>query len=420
MKKLLLITVAIMSFSGIANAYYYYLGPFEVFTSSRIPPSGTKGLVDLSCRDIPNVAFIASASPLGSGYTLLGEGDMETIDVNLAMRVKWRNVMDYLPRGSKLADLLWDQLTDGSDPTGITAPKPLIPTSKGKLNLRMGKVGLVKSENFTWGDFHTNKIKARILIDLWRARQAALDGKLRNPVTKEIDYDYHRRILKGYCDKYKVAWTEIRPANWPLSEDPLSRNTVISDDFDCGDSSTLGCDLTWTDIQGDFRNSSNHAYTPASTPWNLARADSDLSTDDMYVQAHLVTGFGSGTGRVFGRKDSSSDLTFYSGTVTGSGHDISKYSGGSPTSLISDAEGGADVQIKLVIDGSDLYLYQDSVLKLSTTDTDITGNLRAGIGNGASWNDDGLDDFEAGDYTGEEEPPAGGATHERRRVIVAQ
>ena len=199
MRKFLFIASVVMFLTGISNAYYYYLGPFEVYESSRVAPAGTKGLIDLSCRDIPNVAFIASEIELGSGYTSFGEGDIQTIDVNLADRIRWLNIMGYLPRGQRLSDLLWDQLTDGSDAMGITAPKPLIPTSKGKLNLRLGKHPIVRSENFTWGDFHTNKIKARILIDLWKARQAALDGKMVDPITRQVDRDYHRRILQAYC-----------------------------------------------------------------------------------------------------------------------------------------------------------------------------------------------------------------------------
>lgn len=419
MRKLLLITTVIMSLSGISNAYYYYLGPF-VETVDQVDgatvrsfPDGAVGVVDLSCRDIPNVAFFTSTKTLPAGYTSFGEGDIKTIDVNLATRVKWRNIMGYLPRGQNLSDLLWDQLTDGSDPTGITAPKPLIPTSKGKLNLKIGGHQTVRSETFHWGDFHTNKIKAEIMIDLWKARQDSIDGKMINPITKQVDRDYHRRILQAYCDKYKVAWTILRPANWPLSEDPLSRNTDISDRW-LGSGADLGYDLTWTELVGTWANDGGYAYF-GGVQYSYARCDSDLDTDDMYAQ---IAAYASGSGRMVSVRYQSDANTCYTALETPyDGFYIRKVVAGARTNLSSNLDGpDVNTVLRFEVDGSDLEVFLGETSMGSTTDTSITGNLRAGVG-GYGYGSWIKGPFEAGDLGGA--PPAV-ASHERRRVVIAQ
>ena len=408
MKKILFIAFLLMPCSS--WAYYYYLGPFvetvnEDKTTTRKPPEGTKGLIDLSCRNIPNVTFIAADKELDKGYTFFGEGNINEISVDLDARLKWRDVMGYLPKGQKLSDLLWDQLTDGSDPYGVSAPKPLIPTSKGKVNLRLGGHQIVRSEQFKWGDLHTDKIRAVIQSDLIKIRDLAQSGQMVNPITKTMDTEYHRRVAQAYLDKYKMSWADLRPAGWSLSEEPMERNTTITDDFNGSDSLDLGIDLAWTDKQGNFENYLNEAYTSG---FSAVRADDDLSTDDMYAQAVGKTG-SVGVAVRF-----ASDFTAYYIYIISGEFDIVLRTGGSSNFIaIESYYGGLNKTFKIEADGSDIIGYADDVEIVSVTDTGLTGEYGAGL----VCNSCTMDDFEAEDLPSS---PSGGVAHERRRVVLAQ
>ena len=419
MKKILFIAFLLMPCSS--WAYYYYLGPFVETTENEMSvrrlPLGAKASIDLSCSNVPNMAFIVSGNTLLPPYVYLGEGDMYSIPSDSKTENAWKDAYGYKPKGDTVADLLFDQLTEGADPDRITGPKPLIPTQDGTLNLSL-QGHPKKKVKFTWGDKYTNKIKKVIQRDLNKIRDGAQSGKTKNPKTNQMDTTYHRVIAQGYLDKYKAQWSDIKPSEWSKGETPLPRATVITDDFDGGNSVNLGQDLSWHDTFGDVQNNTNMAYQPGTQYYGFAIAESNLSTDDMYAQVVFPDGYGADNIHVGARCNFSITQDWYmGGYYIYAGHFLEKVVSSSVSSLVTDSDTSdtLPLTLKIVVDGSDLTLYANGVEKLSTTDTDLTGQTQGGIGmfNYYGWGDD----FEAGDYTGSSPSVT---VHERRRVVLAQ
>lgn len=121
------------------SAYYYYLGPWvwnaAGYPPAWQPPEGALAAVDLRTLEAqavaggtPGLGFFATNTPLDSAYTLLGTGDCRELNTTGAMRDAWESLLGYRPEGNLLVDLLWDQLTTGSDPDGAEHAKPLLPS----------------------------------------------------------------------------------------------------------------------------------------------------------------------------------------------------------------------------------------------------------------------------------------------------
>lgn len=184
---------------------------------------------------------------------------------------------------------------------------------------------------------------------------------------------------------------------------------TITESFNKADSTTLGPDLTWTEIQGDLQVVSNRVRCVSTGTGCGARADSDLASADHYAQVAIrvnaTVGHGGGP---FVRKDSSATITFYmlwidyngvyrytfykcvSGTLTAIG---------ATTNLGSYALG--DV-FKLSVSGTTLSGYQNGSLLATRTDSSISSGTRCGVrlyaGGGAPDVAAAVaDDFEAGD-----------------------
>lgn len=193
---------------------------------------------------------------------------------------------------------------------------------------------------------------------------------------------------------------------WPRP----ARAVSIAEDWNCADSASLTCDLTWTEIEGSnwqiLTNRANMSLPSGAV--QSARADSDLATDDHYAQATLVswTGTAGGIyGAVFCRKDSTATVTYYvfrAQTNFTPEHDMYKYVSGTATQLGStDAtDPVAGEVIRVEADGSTITGKINGATSVGpVTDTAITGNLRTGIygymdGAGDTIN---LDDFSAAD-----------------------
>lgn len=180
---------------------------------------------------------------------------------------------------------------------------------------------------------------------------------------------------------------------------PAAGGVLLSDNFDRANSTSLGAD--WTEVAGDWTIASNQLL-PANSGQSLLRHTTDLNTDDHYCQITVVS-LASTTNNypaVLVRYSTSAD-TFYMGRFARPTNtwEIARRVAGTFTTIASTAGTlTPPYTIRLEVAGSDLRLYEGATLRLSTTDANITGNLRVGLrDNGAGGASDVLDDFEAGD-----------------------
>lgn len=185
---------------------------------------------------------------------------------------------------------------------------------------------------------------------------------------------------------------------------------TITESFNKADSTTLGPDLTWTEIQGDLQVVSNRVRCVSTGTGSAARADSDLASADHYAQVAIrvntTTGHGGGP---FVRKDSSATVTFYmlwiDYNISVHRYTFYKYVSGTLTAIGATTNLGSyalgDV-FKLSVSGTTLSGYQNGSLLATRTDSSISSGTRCGVrlyagGGTPNVADAEADDFEAGD-----------------------
>jgi hypothetical protein len=260
---------------------------------------------------------------------------------------------------------------------------------------------------------------------------ARLDGTRWKPLRAGRDGKY-----KIYLGGQQAAWQQtawlwdewrIRDnglvadaTNYGLEilEPALAWATAIAEDFNCSDSASLTCDLTWTETSGtEWAIASNQAVVTGLTgvQQKAARADSTLAGDDHWAQVELVAATADNSGTVrcgpLARKANNGTATFYSFLANHVNSAFTQYEtakrvSGTFTSLATDGTDPiAGQTMRAYIDGSSLSGYVNGVLRVGpTTDTDITGNTYTGIAYSANNNTTQsctLDNFSAGDIEAE-------------------
>jgi hypothetical protein len=289
--------------------------------------------------------------------------------------------------------VMWDLLTKYADPTGQTAPKPLIGKQGDTVKLYLGGLSdsplgfsLIKEEPFSeehrqrtiavfQEDYRRNKADGVPLETLQR-----WTGSTMRDLYGKMDDETSRLILpQGHkADAWKEPHTTINDDFVRTNADALGTATVAS----------VGQGWSWTEVVGDTDIVSNQAKTMDTAATNSNRAETDLSTDDHYAQILCVS---VASTRRMGPaiRFNAATTTFYAGLTdsdAGIGHNhwaIHKMVEGTETfDLATNGTGWAAPSsntLKLQIDGSSLELFQDSVSKVTLTDTSITGNLRTGF-----------------------------------------
>lgn len=208
--------------------------------------------------------------------------------------------------------------------------------------------------------------------------------------------------------------------------------TTITESFNTSNGDTLGPDLTWTEVDGDWDIVSNAAELISNfgSTTRDARAEHDLASADHYAQASILQSPSGSHCGVCVRFSSSAE-TFYAGVFAGDAfggtYTIWKVSPVSRSSLATFSEAATHpftLRLEVEDDGSGnaaLTLYKDGVSKVTHTDSTspITGNTRCGIygydptGSGSS--SPRLDSFEAGDLGG-----GGGGGHPAARRLLGR
>lgn len=338
----------------------------------------------------PGYGIFVLSAPNASVGTLLGQKISDILDSTKLSTIKTAlNLSSAAFTNTTILDILWDLLTKYADPDGTTAVRPLMPTIRGNLELHIGGFSLVRRE-------HYDPAKHPLVLQVVQNNYQKI---------KTGGGDSYRRYLSVVAAKLKVPWQEIIPLDLP-QEEPLPPHTAIHDDFTRADQTPLGTSSegwSWYTVWGTWSIASNQAKcTGTGTDVNHARAEQDLSTDDMYVQSNVW--YGSSLNIcVQARESTANDGTnwafYYAGPSSATLCQLCKKVAGGGYSLIDShaITYSAGALVKIIVDGSSISYYYNGSLLNTVTDTDITGNLRSGIQNYSDGN--GLhDNFEAADY----------------------
>lgn len=378
---------------------YIYRGPWQWVTEGGLSfwcVPWSIGCLDM--RSIPEQSqrggtpglgiFMATSPISDSNYDLLGTGNWHDIKPDQRGKDSLPKPKKYAVKGDDLVGMLLDLLTDAADPTGSSFVKPLIPTANNKLELCLG--GYRFTESFSWGNARTSKIKDAIRLEFQQVFDGAKAGKLK-------DAEHHLRVLDAYCEKYGVEDFKefVPPAIQKDVPGPKKHETTITDSFDRANADALGTSSegwSWTETEGDIDILSNQAKQGAAGAECIARAESDLSSSDLYSQADVSGGFPG-----VGARYSSSAKTYYFAQWI-SNWQIRKYVAGAFTSIANSGTSGPPTTVKLTCNGSSLEVFSNGVSQVSATDTAISGNLRCGIhgfSGAETW-----DNFQAADLAG--------------------
>ncbi len=389
-----------------------YRGPWE-WNAAEFCWTSPAGFVGLDLRPLqqqattggtPGIGIFVGSGTLSKDYDLLGTGTLR--DVKSTQRMKDALPGKFRPRGDDLLGLILDILTEGADPDGIDGPKPLMPSSEGRLELFIPGQS-PHYESFRWGDRYTSKVRDVIRRDFTQTMADAQAGKLR-------DAEHHRRVLDAFCDKFGVVdWKEFVPDR--LQKDipgRLRHETSISDDFN---RSNGGLGTNWTAVSagtvtGTLAIASNSVQSSSgSGATSSSYFNSSLSSADHYSQVSVTAlnnGGGGGRNWVSGsaRADSSGNQYNYQATKDSGGvarRRLLKFVSGTATSL-NDSSGAISLAdlFQIRVSGSTISGYLNGSSISSLTDTSITSPVAAGVAafNGSGTAGDAkLDDFSAVD-----------------------
>lgn len=320
-----------------------------------------------------------------------------------------------LPRG-QIRDVIWSLFTNLSDPEGLTGPRPLMPTRAGNVELYLGGFGVIKRQRFDPHDLEQSlPVLDALRLEYRRIREETLRGRIPNR-----DPQFHRRYLSALVEKYHLPFEAFIPPDLPR-ETPLPHGTELDESFDQANSSTLGPDLTWTEITGDdWETISNKAEDKVNNI-QAARAEHDLSTIEHQAQADC-TWETAGSSQQVGTcvRFAAAAETFYSATGHANENQdiLYKAVAASYTRLLETAHtiGAETLLCKTTIDGSTLT-GNIGASETSVSDTAIVGGTRTGMwsfNNQGSSSGHKVDNYHAEDN----DAVVAAVAHRRRRAMM--
>lgn len=340
----------------------------------------------------------ANAVNLGSDYTLLCQGDPRDETLTQQQKNRFASALG-LPQAlaaNTVAGAVWEVLTRQADPTGDDRAPPLLPTSRRR-HYELWIRGNLVEKKFKLGDPEETPAFDLLKRIYRQLRQQVID--------EQAPANLHRKWLGFQLRKFGFRfdtndYRRFQPADVP-DEPPLAPETTITESFNTADSTTLGPDLTWTEVRGDWSISSNQCtHANAAGQALSARADYDLSSDDHYSQVVLASGSGAYLAVVCFRFSASAE-TYYRFLIrlTDGVNQIQKCVTGTITNLVTGTAAGA---LSLPgtqygeSDGTTLVGKWAGVQRATVTDSAISGHTRCGIGTNAA-TPLFFDDFEAAD-----------------------
>lgn len=373
------------------------------------PPKGILGAVDLSADDGTGYMFVTQDKPFQNVHLPIGDGTrLDSYVMTSTEKAGWAAALGVNPSTTgTLLDALWNLLTTEADPEGIQRAKPIMPTHKRELELRLGGHSLIRSEKLpgtpskhpAWSKIN------KVLQNIYKEK-------------RKQDTIHARKWMGAQARKLKLSDEKISQLidfRKRKKDLPLKPETVVSDNFTRSDEE-LGASSDWTEVVGDWEVVSNEVQYigPTGGIQAAARYEQDLSSDDMYSE-HTITSNDTTEGSQGGslcRFNSSANTNYGVSTHQDSptliGLRAFKRVSGSRTNLDSDQSVTFNIPetIRIEADGSTIRTYLNGIKKHDFTDTSITGYTRAGLH--ARQQDAAtvtLDNFEAGDLVEDDFDP---------------
>lgn len=357
--------------------------------------------------------LVANANPMPLDAVSLGYGDCRELQPTTAQRdeLRTRLGLSAQPAGATLIDCVSDVLGSLADPTGVSGPKPLLPTREGLLEIHLAYHSRVRAETFVPGPLFVTTATGR-------------NNRIREVLRSDLETAYASggaellaKVLGGWCDKWGVDYSQA--AKWRnlirgpmlarlLDEGrgqfkPKKPQTSYSDDFNRADSSTLGSPWNYYFIAGTgpyestFGIASNVAshYKPSTdgSGVDYCAYMSALSSADHWCQVTLNSSTigANGSAYVICRQTSVPDRNHYRAlnnfsSGSNSTLQISKLVSGTGTTIVNDSSRSKTLPwtMKLDVSGSTLTAYWNGTAYPTGTDTAHTGNLYCGLGSNIS------------------------------------
>jgi hypothetical protein len=181
---------------------------------------------------------------------------------------------------------------------------------------------------------------------------------------------------------------------------------TYTESFNTANGTTLGPDLTWTEVAGDWAIHTNRAQKASGTP-SIVRAEVDLESDDHYAEIVIDSPGADGVG-VFLRQAGDTTQTYYGVQVFSGTWNTFKYIAGVYASIGVNTTGVPAVQgdvLRLSIVGDQITRSLNGVEQDVATDSDITEGHYAGMW---GWSGNSfIQNFEMGNFI--EEASSGGS-----------
>jgi hypothetical protein len=230
-----------------------YVAPWEwnaELLRWRSPGGGTAiGVLDL--RTVPQQATAAGPPGLGVFVYAAPQVIAQSIDLGVILsRVLSGNersglrtrlgIPDAIPAGTSVLDLLWGLFTTWSDPTGQTAPRPLMPSLAQKLELHLGGFSPIRVEPFS---IDTHPHAPQVIATLQHEYRAQRAGDIAS------GSETYRRMLDKWSEEYRTDPARFIPADLPR-ETPLPHATTVADALTRSDSSNLNAANTGKTLDG--------------------------------------------------------------------------------------------------------------------------------------------------------------------------
>lgn len=359
-------------------------GPWQWHEQTWKPHPGAVGVLDL--RPVP-LCGVAGREP-GMGLFLV-RGPVDAAYQRLSR--------------DRARTLATRALLQG-DPRGDLAMRPVLPTSGSRLQAVFGPYVLV-NRPFRWGDAQTNQVQALHHIDVLTLWQSVETGAM--------PLEALQRVLGYWQQQYGLDdWRVLVPAKLVGHIDhSLPPATTIADNFNRGDSTTLGTssdgDWSWTELSVGLSIESNKlAIDNATNDVYVARAEKDLSSANHYLTASINSATFennySGLCARFTRLSSLGNMTYYAFDSSGGDDDsqLMKIVDTVRTQLEETLSGGADPQnVRFEVNGSSLKAFRATTQVHNLTDTSITAHVRTGVEMAVNSSAHGfLDNFAASDF----------------------
>lgn len=397
-----------------AGPYRYVIGPVVERTVDAMtfyaPPESCVSWIDLRRRSemasLGQVGCGFFTMPSGwsipSGYHWLAEnqgpGDCRSLYLTARDQAAWLSLLGANPTrtaSTTLIDALDETLTTLADPTGESGPVPLVPES-GEGPPAVAHIVLA-------GHSIVRRKELAIGGNWWKKLVALHQRELDDAATRDSSDKLWRKRLGDLSRKYFGAHDDVRGnqlVSQRLKRDRAPSNpdarqadrifarkpeTSYTESFNGSDSSTLGVDLTWSEIAESWSNVSNAGQFDGNgtATDGFARAEHDVSSADHYAQTTLAvrdTGFAFQSMGVACRFASSVTTAYVSVVDFFDGRKLWKFLSGTVTELAASGTATSfPCAFRVTASGSTISAKHDATQYASVTDTSISGNTRGGL-----------------------------------------